>query len=187
MKGKKGPQYGKLLSWPSANSSLGQNPETDVFELDWGAFGLEAEVAVGWLAIGSAGNLLAVDPEADLTVDGADVVVIPLVDPIGEALGWETACSVGGDGWEGFHFGGAGGEDITMGGEPIGWFAFAFLPVGLVAEIEDLDFDAIWKAAFSGGELFDGGRAGPSENTRVSSAFGMHPLAHQFEILDRFF
>ena len=98
----------------AGSKGLWQNPNADVFELDRGAFGFEAEVAVRRLAVGAAGDFLAVDPEADLTIDGADIVVIPFIDAFGEPFGGKAAASIGSDGWEGFHFGRAGGEDVAV-------------------------------------------------------------------------
>jgi hypothetical protein len=166
---------------------LREDAQADVFELDGRAFGFEAEVAVGGVAVRSARDFLTVDPKADFAVDGADVVVVPLVDAFGEAFGGKTAFAIRGDGWKGRHFSGASGEDIAMGGEPIGGCSFAFFPVGFVAEVEDLHFNAIGKAPFSGGELFNGSGAGPGEDPGVACAFGVHPFADEFEVFDGLF
>jgi hypothetical protein len=69
--------------------------DAEVAELDRGALGLQAEVALGRLALGAAGDLLAVDPQPDLAVDAADVVVVPLVHPLRQVLRREAARAVG--------------------------------------------------------------------------------------------
>ena len=171
----------------SASYGLRKFADAEIFELDGGAFGFEAEVAVGRVAVGAAGDFLAVDPEADFSVDGADVVVVPLADAFGESLGGEAAGAVRGDGWEGFHFGGAGGEDIAVRGEPIGGGAFAFLPVRFVSEIEDLDFNAIRELAFPGNEIVDGSLAGPGKDAGVAGLSFVHPFTDHFEVLDGLF
>ncbi len=169
------PLFGDEL-WKFANA--------EVFEVDRRAFGFEAEVAVGRVAVGSAGDFLAVHPEANFAVDGADVVVVPFADSFGEAFGGEAAGAVGGDGWEGLHFCRTGGKDVAMGGEPIGGCAFALFPVGFVGEIENLDFDAIRELSFAGGEVVDGGLAGPGEDAGVSGGLVVSPFANHFEVFD---
>ena len=77
--------------------------------------------------------------------------MVPLAHSLGEAFGGEAAGAVGSDRREGLHFCRTGGKDVAMGGEPIGGCAFAFLPVGFVGEIENLDFDAIRELSFAGG------------------------------------
>src|SRR4051812_20259012 len=57
---------------------LRQFADADVAKLDRRAFGFHAEVSAARLRAAAAGDLLAVHPQADLAVDGADVVVIPL-------------------------------------------------------------------------------------------------------------
>ncbi len=144
---------------------LGQVSKADIFEFDRGTFGFKAEKSFGGVAVGSARNFFAIYPKAYLTVDGSDVVVVPFVDAFGETFGWEAAFAVWSDRWKGLHFSWSGGEDITMGGEPIRRFPFIFFPVGLVSKIENLHLDAIGEAAFSGGKFFDRSGTGPSENS----------------------
>ena len=63
-----------------------QLADPQLAELDRRALGLEAEVPGARLAAAAAGDLLAVDPEPDLAVDAADVIVVPLADALAQLL-----------------------------------------------------------------------------------------------------
>src|SRR6201999_4188802 len=91
--------------------SLRQFAEAEVFVVDWGAFGFDAEVAGFGVAVVAAGDFFAVDPEADFAVDGADVVVVPFARGFAEILAWEAAAAIRRDGLEGRKGGGADFED----------------------------------------------------------------------------
>lgn len=90
--------------------------------------------------------------------------MVPPVDSFGEIFAGEAAFAVGGDGWEGGHFGGSGGEDVAVGGEPVGGFFGLLFVLGGVSEVENLDFNAIGKQAVAGFEFFDGILTGPEED-----------------------
>lgn len=111
--------------------------------------------------------------------------MVPFVDALGEALGGKAAFTVWRNRWKRLHFGRSGGEDVSVGGEPIGRLAFVFFPVGFVAKVENLHLDAIGKTAFSGGEFSNGSRAGPSEDAGIASVLFVHPLADEFEVFNR--
>jgi hypothetical protein len=70
----------------------------------------------------AAGDFVTVDPKSDFAVDSADVVEVPVGGWVAEVTFGEASGSVGRKGWEGFEFGFADGEDITVGGEPGGFF-----------------------------------------------------------------
>lgn len=53
------------------------------------------------VAAGTARDLLAVDPQTDLAINGADVVVVPLVDALGELLGGKLRRPSGATGGKG--------------------------------------------------------------------------------------
>ena len=57
------------------------------------SFGFEADVALAGLAAGSAGDFLAVDPEANLAIDTPDIIMVPLVQSLAQILGGETSRS----------------------------------------------------------------------------------------------
>ena len=61
-----------------------------------------------------------------------------------------------------------------------------FFPVGFVGEVEDLDFDSVGELAFAGGEVVDGGLAGPGEDAGVAGGFVVPPFADHFEVFDGF-
>ena len=78
-----------------AGDLLRQFADPDIFEIDGGALGFEAEVTRGGMNFRAAGDFLAINPEADFTIDGADVIVIPLVNPFAQVFSRETAFSAG--------------------------------------------------------------------------------------------
>ena len=73
----------------------GQLADSQVLELDGRALGLEAEKAAGRLAVIAAGDFFTVDPEPDLAVDAAHVVMVPLANAFGEMLAGKAPGAVG--------------------------------------------------------------------------------------------
>ncbi len=105
-------------------------------------FGFQAKIAGFRLATIAAGNFLAVDPQANLTVDRADIIMVPLAHALAQILGGKAAAAVGRDGSERFHLGRADGEHVTVSGEPVGLFAGAFGVLFRVAVVEHLHLNA---------------------------------------------
>src|SRR5688572_6526035 len=91
-----------------------QLTESQVFELNRRAFGFEAEIPGAGFGAVAAGDFFAVDPQADLAIDGANVVVIPLADAAAELLTGEAAFTTWGDRLERLQLGCADGEDIAV-------------------------------------------------------------------------
>ena len=159
----------------------GEFADFQVSELDGGAFGLKADVAVGGGGVFPAGDFGAVDPEADFAVGGADVVVVPLAGGLGGLGGGEAANAVRGGGWEGLEGGFPDGENIAVAGEPGGFLPGGFLVCSGEGEVEDLDFDAgVWEAGL--GEEVEGGLRGPDEDAGVAGGFFVHPLGGELEV-----
>ena len=100
--------------WSDATQRLRQFAYAEVAKLDRRSLGLEAEVAGGRLTVGATRDFLAVHPQAHFAIDGADLVVVPLVYSFGGILRWETAIAVGCNRREWFHFGILGGEHIAV-------------------------------------------------------------------------
>ena len=92
--------------------------------------------------MGAARDFLTVHPQADFTVDGAHVVVIPFANALAQVLAWEAAVTIGSNGGKWRHLGFAHGEDIAVGCEPIGFLAGGFLILLGVAVVEHLHFNA---------------------------------------------
>src|SRR5205085_2582823 len=88
-------------------------------ELDRRALRLQAEVTRLRVAPRPAGDLLTVDPEPDLAVDAADVVVVPLADPLAEVLRGEAPRAVGRGRREWPHLRGADGKYVSVGREEV--------------------------------------------------------------------
>src|SRR5262249_21299200 len=122
-------------------SPSGQLADAQVAELHRRALGLEAAIAGGRIAAVAARALLTVVPEADVAVDGPDVIVVPLADALAQPLGREAAAAVGRGGREGLHLRGSDGEDVAVSGEEVGLLAGLFLILLGVAMVEDLDLD----------------------------------------------
>jgi len=80
----------------ASSAALRQLTQADILEVDGRAFGFQAQVADARLDLVAAGDFLAVDPETDLAVDGADVVVVPFADALAQVLAREAAAAVGG-------------------------------------------------------------------------------------------
>ncbi len=136
--------------------------------------------------MGPAGDFFAVYPEADFAIDGADVVVVPLVDAFGQVFGWEAAIALWADGREGIHTGAANGEDVAVAGEPVAGFVELLFVDLAIAEVENLDFNTGWEFAFSGFEFLDGLGMGPDKDARVAAVFLVFPLADELEVGEGF-
>lgn len=145
----------------------GEFLDADVAEVHAGAFGLEGDVTLAPVAIAAAGDFLAVHAEAQDAVGGDDAVVVPFGCGIGAFLGGEAAHAVVAA--EGFHGGAVDGEDIAMGGEPVGL---------AVAVIEDLDFDG---AEEGHAGPTDGGS--PDEDAGIAAGFQVSPFEFEDEVL----
>src|SRR5437870_4507005 len=72
-----------------------QLADANVFELNRRAFGFHAQVTRSRFRAVAARNLFAVHPQPQFAVDGADVVMIPLVNAFAEVLAREAARTVG--------------------------------------------------------------------------------------------
>ena len=96
----------------------GQLADAQPAELDRRTFRLQAEEARSRLAAVAAGDFLAVDPQPDLAVDAADVVVVPLANALAQLFRREAAAAVGRDRRERGHLRGADREDVAVGREP---------------------------------------------------------------------
>ena len=70
---------------------LGQLPNPQIFKLHRCAFRFEAQVARLGIAVLAAGDFLAVDPQTNFAVDGADVVVVPFAYALGQILARESS------------------------------------------------------------------------------------------------
>jgi hypothetical protein len=68
------------------------------------SFGFKAQVAFGWIGVFAAGDFVAVDPQADFTVDRADVVEVPFRGWLGEVSFGVASRSVWRKGREGGEF-----------------------------------------------------------------------------------
>ena len=60
------------------------------------AFTFETKESLGRIAGRPSRNLFAINPKADFTVDGSDVVVIPFAVAFGEVLARETSGAIRG-------------------------------------------------------------------------------------------
>ncbi len=113
-----------------------QFSDSQILELDGRPLRFQAEVSRVWLAARATRDFLTVDPKPDLPIDGADVVVVPLVDTLTQSLGRKAPLSVGRYGRERRHLS-PDRKDVTVRGIPIG----LILPA--VFEIEHLDLNAL--------------------------------------------
>lgn len=145
----------------------GEFLDADIAEFDAGAFGFEGDVAFAPVAVAAAGDFLAIDAEAEDAVGGDDAVVVPFGGGLGAFLRGEAAHAVVAA--EGFHGGAMDGEDIAVGGEPVGL---------AVAVIEDLDLDGAqeWHAGPT-----DGGS--PDEDAGIAAGFQVSPFEFEDEVL----
>ena len=57
------------------------------------ALALQAKIPFRRFDVGAAGNFLAVDPEPNLAVDRADVIVVPVAVPLGQVFAREAAAA----------------------------------------------------------------------------------------------
>src|SRR5436190_19993408 len=80
---------------PPGRRDLRQEANLQVFEFDRRAFGFKAEITSRRSRVFAAGNLLAVDPQADFPVDPADIVVIPFARALAQFLARKAAAAVG--------------------------------------------------------------------------------------------
>src|SRR3954469_23305565 len=100
---------------PPKQTDLRQLPDAQVPELDRRALRLQAEMAAGGATVGPARDLLAVDPEADLAIEAADVVMGPLAHALAPMPGGEAPRAVGRGRREGGHPRRADREDVAVG------------------------------------------------------------------------
>ena len=124
---------------------------------------------------------MAVDPQADFTVDRADVVEVPFWGWLGEVSFGVASRSVWRKGREGGEFRAAHGEDISMGGKPGRFLARAFFVLLGIAGVEDLDLDPRIGETVRR-EAFEGVVWSPEEEARVSCIGQVSPPADEFEV-----
>src|SRR6266511_1371783 len=131
-------------SAPSRISSdwLGQLANAKLPELDRRAFRFQTEISAGRPDVGAAGHFLAVDPQTHFAIDASDIIMVPFTDTFAQVFRWETAFAVRRHRRKRLHGRGAGGEDIAVGGEPVG-LLFGLLRVLLgITVVEYLHLDA---------------------------------------------
>ena len=142
--------------------------DAEVAPFDDPALGFKGDVAAAPVAIGAAGDLGAVDGEAEDAVGGHDAVVVPLVGALAAQLAREAAVALAGA--ERLHRGTMDREDVAVRGEPVGL---------AVAMVEHLDLDGAEEGLAGGGQ-----GAGPDEHARVAAGLHVTPFELEDEVLE---
>ena len=145
-------------------------------ETRWEPLGFQAKVTRGWGNIIPPGNFLAIYPESYFAIDCPDVVVIPLVDPLGRFLGRKAPLAVGGHGREWFHLDRANGKNVTVTSKPVGGFLVLFGINFRITQIQNLHFDTVGQAPMPGSELGNAGRRPPNEDAGIPALLFVHPF-----------
>ena len=102
---------------------LRQFANPNVPEMDGRSLGFQAKITFGRIAIASSRDLLAIYPQANFTIDGADIVLVPLLMPLGEFFAWKAPSAIRGNRREWFHRRPTNSEDVAIGSKPIGRFS----------------------------------------------------------------
>src|SRR5260370_42320732 len=120
-----------------------QLANAQVAEFNRGSFRLKAEIAEGGFAAGAARYFLAIYPQAYFTVDGSNVIVVPLPYPFAQIFTRETPHPV--PRRKGRHLRLFRRKHIAMRREPVGLLFVLALILFCVTVIQHLDFDAFRK------------------------------------------
>ena len=164
----------------------GQLANPHVPELNRRAFRFEAKKAGPRITAIAAGNFFAIDPQPNLAVDAADVIVVPLTDALALIFPREAAAAVGRDGRKRPHFRRSHREYIAIGREPRRLPPGLFLVLIAVSVVENLNLDSA-PGERVGLEARERLLWRPDEDPGVSTITEVLPLGDELKVRHRFF